>query len=82
MQFGIADKWKSPYEKKMAKKAITGLHCFNRSEESHKILRQMFVILIFGYLISILVFFAEMFLLYRLKFLASRFKIAKLLREQ
>lgn len=61
IQCGITEKWKSPYEKRMVKNTVTSAQCFNKSEESQRILKQMFMILIFGYVFSTVIFAAEIF---------------------
>lgn len=66
IQSGITQKWHSIYFSKSEGETISDSSCHNKTGESGQVLRQFFLN-IFEHSISILAFFIELFLVWRLK---------------
>ena len=76
IEAGVTQKWNSLFITKSTEVSTSDVSCINKKEESRQVLRQVFFVLIFGYSSSILTFFVELFLVWRLKYRARNFRLA------
>lgn len=83
IQSGITENWKKTYEKEIPKHAaVLDFSCFNRSIEVVETFWKTFILVGILYSLSIFTFFGEMFVLYRWKYIAGKFKVAKHLQKR
>ena len=76
IEAGVTQKWNSLFITKSTEVSTSDVSCINKKEESRQVLKQVFFVLLFSYSSSILTFFVELFLVWRLKYRARNFRLA------